>query len=298
MANDAATRRQVAREFISRMHMEAIERASTNGHFAISFRAAGNATILALERGAAAKGHNILEKTIKPGTIARAYPPDQAGVILQRLKEAGLEGCVGHWDDTGLVGIYLSGAAENDKTIYPINVHDLQASLAQLKSQSAWQKKVFTGDYDAHDIITFRGAGRPRTVLSGSDEERQVIDAINREISRVDPARPFAVKQYNVIRHGPQVNYLTYMINHEKNNIAVTGGVTGAIARAGEFPIAAVRNNVWTIINNITQLAQYYKSLGAVMKESWQPDGERFFEDLPEHPGIVRLARRDGHSTD
>lgn len=292
MPDDTKTRQRVAREFILEKHMDAIERASTKGNFSISFRSAGRATLLALERGAAAKGHNILEKTIKQSSLAKAYGPDKANDLLLRLRTAGLEGYVGHWDPTGLVGVYLSGDLEDDTSIQPIDVKNLEGSLAALKLLGNWQKKAFTGDYDAHDIITFRGAGRPRTVLAGSIEEQQVIDCINREVALDDSNRPFAVRQHNVLRHGPQVNYLSYMVSHEKDNVQQAGGVSGAVARPGEFPIAAVRKNTWTIINDITQLAQYYTSLGAVMKESWQPEGVRTFVDQPGLPGIVRLGRR------
>lgn len=73
MPDDTKTRQRVAREFILEKHMDAIERASIKGNFSISFRSAGRATLLALERGAAAKGHNILEKTIKQSSLAKAY---------------------------------------------------------------------------------------------------------------------------------------------------------------------------------------------------------------------------------
>ncbi|WP_028944759.1 hypothetical protein [Pseudomonas vranovensis] len=293
MPKDIATKARVAREFISIKHMSAIERASTKGNFAISFRSAGVATIKALENGAAAKGHNILEKTIKESSLAKYYPAARARELLQVLRQAGLEGYVGHWDRTGLVGVYLSGQLEEDASIQPIDVNNLPSSLNRLKAKHAdWQKKAFTGDYDAHDIITFRGAGRPRTVLAGSHEEKLIIDLINREVALDDNARPFAVRQYNVVRHGPQVNFWSFMVAHEKNHMSKAGGVVGAVARPGEFPVAAVRKNTWTIINNVEELALYYKSLGAVIKESWRPEGVRDFVDQSERPGIVKLGRR------
>lgn len=293
MPNDTITRLRVSKEFISSMHMSAIERASIKGNFAISFRVAGPATILALEKGAAAKGHNILEKTIKESSLAKVYPAARARELVQALRQVGLEGYVGHWDNTGLIGVYLSGDLEKDKTIHPIDVNDLSRSLDVLKNtHPSWRKKAFTGDYDAHDMITFRGAGRPRTVLAGSFEESQIIDCINREVARDDKARPFAVRQHNVLRHGPQVNFLSYMLDCEKDVVGKAGGVSGAVARPGEFPVAAVRKNSWTIINNIEELALYYRSLGAVIKESWNPGGVRLFVDQSERPGVVVLGRQ------
>lgn len=129
-------------------------------------------------------------------------------------------------------------------------------------------------------------------MLAGSLEERQIIDCINREVGVDDRVRPFAVRQFNVVRHGPQVSFYSYMVDHEKDLVCKVGGVSGAVARPGEFPIAAVRKSTWTIINDVRQLALYYKSLGAVMKESWQPEGVRCFVDRPERPGIVVLGRR------
>lgn len=292
MINDTKARQRVAREFILEKHMEAIERASIKGNFAISFRSAGRATLLALERGAAAKGHNILEKTIKHSSLTKAYSKARAEELLPQLRAAGLEGYVGHWNHTGLVGVYLSGDDADDKSILPIDVDDLPGSLQRLNTLGNWQRKAFTGDYDAHDIITFRGAGRPRTVMAGSSEERQIIDCINREVAQVDEHRPFAVGQYNVLRHGPQVNYLSYMLSHERDNVQQAGGVSGAVANPGNFPVAAVRKNTWTIINDINQLADYYASLGAVMKESWQPKGVRTYTEQVEGSGIVTLGRR------
>lgn len=134
MPDDMITRERVAKEFVSRKHMNAIERASTKGNFAISFRSAGVATILALEKGAAAKGHNILEKTIKESFLTKVYPAIRARELLKILRQAGLEGYVGHWDATGLVGVYLSGKLEEDKSIQAIDVNNLEKSLDALKT--------------------------------------------------------------------------------------------------------------------------------------------------------------------
>lgn len=53
---------KVASSFVWAGHMSAIETAARKGRFAVSFRAAGEYTLEAIAKGAAAKGHNILEK--------------------------------------------------------------------------------------------------------------------------------------------------------------------------------------------------------------------------------------------
>lgn len=279
---------RISEEFVWSGHMKALEDASRKGNFAVSFRSAGKATLDAIAKDAAAKGHNILEKTIKKSSIEKAYGADKAPSLLAKLKAAGIEGYVGHWDNTGLAGIYLSGVNEHDKRILPIDINNLEASLAPLKSQANWSTIPFTGDYDMHDLITFRGAGRPHTVLADSKEEHDIMDMMNRYIAAADPDRPFNIKQRNVIRHGPQVNFLSHMLASEPEVVAKFGGLLGAVARPGEFPVAMLDRGQWTIIKNIEQLDSYYTLVGARIKESWKPGGVRFFKG----DDIVNLGRK------
>ncbi|MEI2453830.1 hypothetical protein ABU614_10710 [Lysobacter firmicutimachus] len=285
---------QVEREFVTPQHRAAIEEASRKGNFAVSFRAAGAATLAALDQGAAAKGHDILEKTIKPSSIAKAYPENSAE-MLQKVRDAGIEGYVGHWDKASgeLKGLYLSsghglGDQVKDK-IYPLDMNRLDESLSALKAQPDWKALPFTGDYDMHDMLTFRGAGRPHTPLVGSKEEKQIIDKINEEVAKVDGRRPFRDTEHNVIRHGPQVNFPSYMIDHEASVVKKDGGFVGAVAKPGEFPVAFVNRGKWAVLNNAQELSEYYTKSGAVLKETWKPDGVRSFADA-DKPGMVKFG--------
>jgi insecticidal toxin complex protein TccC len=285
---DPDGKNRISDEFVWSGHMKALEDASRKGNFAVSFRSAGRATLDALAKGAAAKGHNILEKTIKKSSIENTYGAEKAPRVLAEVKSAGIEGYVGHWSKTELVGIYLSGESEHDKPIYPIDIENLEESLVSLKSQADWSAIPFTGDYDMHDLITFRGAGRPRTVLTDSKEEQDIIDMMNNSVASVDSNRPFDVKQRNTIRHGPQVNFLSHMVASESDVVASAGGVLGAVARPGEFPVAMLDRGRWTVLANIEQLDAYYSSVGARIKESWKPGGVRYFKNEK----FVNLERR------
>ncbi|MEI2453815.1 MULTISPECIES: Insecticial toxin [Lysobacter] len=288
---------KVESEFVTPQHRLAIEEASVKGKFAVSFRAAGAATLAALEEGAAAKGHDILEKTIKQSSLAKAYP-NNAAEMLQKVREAGIEGYVGHWDKASgeLKGIYLSsGHGLGDKVqgnIYPIDMNRLDESLAPLKQNPGWKALPFTGDYDMHDMLTFRGAGRPHTPLVDSKEELAIRKGINQAVADVDPRRPVADTEHNVIRHGPQVNFSSYMLDREAGVVKRDGGFLGVVARPGEFPVAMVDRGKWSIINDSNQLAGYYRSVGAQIKETWNPDGVRTFADA-DKPGMVKYGRRD-----
>lgn len=277
-------RNHIAKEFVSASHMAAIERASIEMNFAVSFRAAGIATINALEKGAAAKGHDILEKTIKESSLRNFYP-DTFDSVYEAVAKAGILGYVGHWEKgKGLTGIYMSsnhglGEQVKDK-IFPINMSNLEESLAPLKTQRGWESLPFTGDYDTHDMITFRGAGRPRTVLSDSSEEQGIIDSINHAVAGVDAHRPFDDIEHNVIRHGAQVNFVSHMAAHESDVVKRTDGVIGAVANPGEFPLAMVNKGEWSIINNISELSGFYTKVGARIKEAWLPGGKREYTHL------------------
>ncbi|RDS80113.1 hypothetical protein DWU98_14460 [Dyella monticola] len=291
-ASSKSVNDRIGREFILPEHMDALAHASKKGHFAVSFRKAGALTLEKLAKGAAAKGHDILEKTIKESSISAYYPKDYA-TIMQKLKAAGIDGYVGHWEEgKGLVGIYLRGrhglrnveeVTEHGAThyIYPIDLDHLTESLAPLKSLPEWERIPFTGDYDMHDMITFRGAGKPRTVLTASKEESSIINRLNEAISKVDKNRPhtaFAAGNTlqtthdSVIRHGPQVNYPNFRMIEEKEFFKKKGLIL-AVAESGEFPIAMVNKGHWSIIKNIDELHGFYKKAGATLKETWKDNG-------------------------
>ncbi|EER6165008.1 hypothetical protein F3O03_004503, partial [Escherichia coli] len=276
---------KVASSFVWAGHMTAIEIAARKGRFAVSFRAAGKYTLAAIAKGAAAKGHNILEKTIKPRTIEKVYG-EMAKEKWNMLKQAGLTGYVGHWERNELKGIYMSSCHSLDNLvqsyIYPIDMRTqatLNKSIDSLRLSKNWEMQLFTGDYDTHDMITFRGAGRPRSVLVNSMEEKMIINAINMEISKIDPRRPFNSVEYNVVRHGPQVNFSSYMLAHEPQNVIDNNGFLGSVARPGEFPIAMCDRGTWQIIYNIGELTAFYNSIGARIKETWIENGERVFQE-------------------
>ncbi|WP_156521516.1 Insecticial toxin [Burkholderia sp. MSMB1589WGS] len=294
MSSDVLKR--IAREFVVPSHMNAIGEASRKGNFAVSFRAAGEATVARLIQGAAAKGHDILEKTIKKSSLEKAY--GTAGhEMLQRAREAGIEGYVGRWEGNALTGLYMSsdspvGDLVGDESghvhrILPIDMADLEGSLRPLKQQTAWEALPFTGDYDTHDMIQFGGSGPAHTVASNSAEENRIINLLNKAVAQADPLRKGKPVEFNVVRHGPQVNYPAFRMAEEHSSRLV-----GAVARAGEFPLAIVSRGEWSIAENIEQLQAFYQNSGVRMKESWRPGGRRSFDEVGGPGSAARLARR------
>lgn len=285
--------REIAQNFILKEHMAAISAAAKKGKFCISFREAGSFTINSLRHGAKAKGHDILEKTIKPSSLASKYKSqEEYDGNLQLAKELDLIGYVGNWDSTGLRGIYV-GDVRKTAIAHAVSNGILDITNPEnidlIQSQNGWRSIPYTGDYDAHDMITFRGAGRPRTVMVNSKEEKEIIDCINLQVAKVDLARPFNDIEHNVVRHGAQVNFSSYMLSHEKSVVDREGGFIGTVARPGEFPLAVCDRGNWFIIRNIHQLEIFYSSIGAKIKEMWSTGGVRNYQDTKN--GRVRYAR-------
>ncbi|RXZ38793.1 Insecticial toxin [Oxalobacteraceae bacterium CAVE-383] len=260
--------------------MPAIAAACEKAHCIISFRDAGEATLEKLAFGAPAKGHDILEKTIKDGSIRKNYPSAQADTILAALKKAGLLGYVGHWDkQTGaLLGIYMGPAHSLDDRVsdgiykiditmiddgdsYRIDMDKFNASLAPLTAQENWRALPFTGDYDLHDMISL--IGQRSTVPSNSREEKRIINAVNEKIAAADPHRRGKSVKYNTVRHGPQVSYVAFALERKET-------IVPSVA-AADFPLAFVHKGEWTIVRNAEEHLAYYRKIKMNMKASWLP---------------------------
>jgi insecticidal toxin complex protein TccC len=136
----------------------------------------------------------------------------------------------------------------------------------------AWVKfKVvtpYTGDYDMHDVIQSR-QGKGIVPRSGSSEEAQVMNLINHAIAELDFARPFDNTPMNVIRHGPQVNFVSHMWSHEFDKVRQDNGYLEAVARPGPFPIAMVHQGQWSIIESTRELFDFYGALNTAVPEHW-----------------------------
>lgn len=281
---------QVKIEFVTEQHMAAMENASRTGNFAGSFRSAGGPTLDALNQGAAAKGHNILEKTIKKASVEKAYGAAESGNILQLARDKGLIGMVGRWDKETkkITGVYIYDTKAKMDTVFELDLDD-DAKIGQYK-QAVENKEIipYTGDYDMHDIISFDKGGKGGHVpVADESEEEKVKNLINLEVSKLDANRPYDFIEKNVVRHGPQVNFVPHMWNHEKDNVVKSGGYLGVVARMGEFPIAFVNKGKWEIVRNWVDLYRYYFENGTKIPSHWQQGGlterKNGFVATPEH---------------
>ena len=287
----------VSKTFVLDRHIKAIGLMAEKFKFAVSIRESGSSTLRCLALGAAAKGHDILEKTIKQGSIQQAYP-DNASEVMADITAAQIDGYVGHWDlqAGGLIGIYVGPEARDEarapglaaclrttadgKDYYPIDIRHLGDCLQALKRADDWASIPFTGDYDLHDLLNL---GRmPGPVTQGTEEEWKLLASINAGVAAVDQdSRPYESTHKNVVRHGPQYNFVAHMAAEEGVSL-----LPGAVAKPS-FPLAMCDRGRWSIIQNLDELGSFYKEHKLKLKTSWA-GSEDYFES---HPDKINRAR-------
>ncbi|MEN3033156.1 MARTX multifunctional-autoprocessing repeats-in-toxin holotoxin RtxA [Chromobacterium amazonense] len=306
---------RITSQFVSKQHLLAFSVASNLGNFAVSAREAGALTLERLADGAAAKGHDILEKTVKGSSLSSAYGAE--GVQkLAWLQELGLAGLVGHWDPEtkALLGFYVTpelyaqrdSADEAERAVgqrvlrvdadhyyFPVDISDaasVRSSTALLRESPQWQQKMYTGDYDLHDMVSF--SGRAHSVPSSSQTERFIRDMLNAAVAAKDESRPLRRGSHHTVQHGPQVNYRAYMRTHEKGVPLV-----GAVANPS-FPLALCVRGVWQpIVHDVDQLQGAYRRMGAHLKVTWQPDEDHLRFVPGGKNGQVRMVRRSSQDS-
>ena len=102
------------REIVWVNHWDAISAVCKEKNYIISIRETGAPSIKRIAQGAKAKPHTILEKSIKTGSVSKAYDPSGKKKnlweqIMKVVEALDLDGFVGHWDQSGLIGVRIDG---------------------------------------------------------------------------------------------------------------------------------------------------------------------------------------------
>ncbi|MDR1175008.1 MAG: hypothetical protein LBK83_06015 [Treponema sp.] len=283
---------------------------SQSRKYALTFREAGENTIMRLNQGAGAKPHDILEKTVKAGADNCIIPE---GISYDDVK-----GFVGHWEGTNVLqGIYLTtygaevfSAIHEEGLIIPVrnpfgrerpvlnlryNNADEENAMVIVKRILHWESCFFTGDYDLHDSLE-KAAGWNHLIEGTQDHvtffnrinhallldtENEIPDGAKREYSAKVAGAACLESDYQRIQHGAQFGYLAYMLNHEAKQRQEDGkrevAIVEKVAKKA-FPLAACigkeGGTMWRIIKTHDEYANLYKELGVQVKVPWQNDGE------------------------
>ncbi|MFE3865859.1 hypothetical protein ACFXPT_36400 [Streptomyces goshikiensis] len=204
--------------------------------YRIAIRETGRSAINRIADGAKPKPHTILEKSIKMGSIEKAYPGDVVDEVLSRLKGLDLDGFVGHWGAAGqgLLGVRIDNAPDEvskagiiekgdagDYVPIEISAADGGPRLARLKEFPRWKQYLYTGDYDLHEVyagtrqipeatlekvklLNRLNAGIADNYEEGGVEKverRGVIEKVGRTLRMQDGS------EYAMFQHGDQATY-------------------------------------------------------------------------------------------
>lgn len=267
--------------FLIHGDIETIRKYCMEKSYIVSFREAGEYTIRRLMDGAAAKGHHILEKSIKEGSIGTAHIasiPDE------------VRGLVGVWDKgkkglDALLGLYMSEkgiakmeessrdskgisqfAHDGQKVLFeslskklsvgatnkPMILSTIAAKLRDSKDTQLEYSDFITGDYDLHDVLyvqrdeIIRGA-LITPALAVKEGLNEVLNGTRRPHSEFDR-----------VQHGPQSDYGRFMTGHRKEELNpdllrpdVGGDQEKRIAACGP-------DGVWYILHDRDELGEYY----------------------------------------
>lgn len=238
----------IAKSYISEKDFELLRQFMiTKNITCISFREAGEDTINKLEKGAGAKPHSILEKTIKEidfdaeqGSASYAGIPKKErlyGLVAKREKAFDK-------DKRGkIIGLYLTSfgrkvfttsniltnceiESENEHSYIQVNESNIPRIIDLLeKCDCNYYPCFFTGDYDVHDMMQSN-----KIVVSEVDMQ---LLGFFQEKSKQQWKTNFMtgnlpngfeekfLKDYQRIQHGPQYNYIAQMVN-ENYQLAIS----------------------------------------------------------------------------
>lgn len=244
-------REKIGEKYILKEDMVIVENWAQKLHsVGISFRPAGEQTLKCLSRGAGAKPHQILDKTLKKkaGNSESAQKHNNAveTFFLGFDSNSGtarelLMGLVGHWNGGQVDGVYLTTAGYDAlKDNFSLGQHNGKYYLVlQEKEQKndlisyftglfeKYDKKAdyfftrlfFSGDYDIHDFLKDK-----KTVPTLLDMDyikslqenliagrrEQLIRSYNLQTEDFEKEES---TDYQRVQHGPQFNYTAQMLN-------------------------------------------------------------------------------------
>jgi len=191
------------REYLLSEDAKAIsgELCGKGSEYIILFRKTGAYSLQRMRQGHPCKGHEILDKTIKPKNGQWTYSADE-----QTLKS--LCGLVGYSDTPQADGTpVLSGVwALNDEG------RAEKMSLANLPQDI---RRIFSGDYDIGDVfidghMIFSTTSLEKTFLNKAN--RLLRCGLNENWDRFDSGEGAWLNPYSPIRHGGQSSYMSYLM--------------------------------------------------------------------------------------
>lgn len=300
----------MSNEYLLDGDREVIERWAAVKNVYITFRPAGQTTLDCLRRGAAAKPHSILDKTIKEAGEIQGAAPANFPASCEKFSIGSYRdffvGFVGYRENGQLKGVYLSSRGEKvmktqQMPIKSVGRHSvllLEESKDQLgpwirsqfgDSQKKTEYHIFscfyTGDYDVHDLLQLK-----YKVPSGRDGD--FIQSLQKELlakrdqdfadcKAADEVR----EEYQRVQHGAQANYIAQMINDNLELITKGKLSEETINYIADKPskisvpvyaLASYRNpKEWKELKTELDVTGFYEQRGTRAGMAWISEAER-----------------------
>lgn len=264
--------------FMTEAHAVAAHRVCQSQKLIITCRKTGTDSLDRLRRGHPAKGHDILAKSIKPGSLeSLVKDPKLREHLMKELKP--FFGLVGVWEKRGKdevpVGFLSIGRDDRGHFKEGGVRHDFGANTASVAIG-------YTGDYDLHDLLWgSSGCGRRlgAPIASESPDQWRAIRLCNTAMLNADPqrlahARPWGHldgasaenwhNPYSPFRHGPQRSYWAFALaDIEEKDIVMA--VVGYDAPIG---VLHVDGNMY-ILDTVCDIREFYRRNGDFKSSIW-----------------------------
>ncbi|MBT2411711.1 hypothetical protein J7I94_14235 [Streptomyces sp. ISL-12] len=282
-------------------HWAPISEVCRKHKYTIAVRETGEHSIRRIAEGAKAKPHDILEKSIKPSSVRRAYgtgtgqAESDPVAVLSWLTTHDLDGFVGHWNERGLIGVRIDHPPQSvldagivrtgakGEQYVPI---DMKAPgggphLRRLKADPNWKQYLYTGDYDLHEAYAATGGTTGGQIAEATPEKAKLLSRLNDGIA--GGAREQVVRggtaavgrrglhmasgsDYAMFQHGDQA---TYRMNQYLEARALEEPVgrqaaqlVRAVATESDEPLAWCRMGQWYVTTN--------RKEHAVLRDRWK----------------------------
>ncbi|HYH97052.1 hypothetical protein [Hyalangium sp.] len=238
-------------------HAEKIQELCAKHRFYISIRDTGALSLQRLREGYAAKGHHILDKSLKEKSLDAKETVLPSGFSRDQILGM-CGGFVGYWQSleqkkqplgvrtVGKWQLKRSAGGARWSHIPGPERYDHYVTFQDIKTAGHVPPDAYTGDYDMHEILVSAGSGRFIRAVSTPDdvsEERMLFQyhlvgesklrmmlqqgfsigaaaLINNSIrrSRNSAAGLVEDKFAQVIQHGAQHNYPAFMLTQERDH--------------------------------------------------------------------------------
>lgn len=281
--------------FMRKQDTEALCAVCKEKNIFVSFRDAGEDTLLRIAQGHPCKGHKIMDKSIKisggewtyqvsanpalgatdaavyeqlRGFVGHPYIPRKAdGSVDQEATDRKPRAIYNSDGKVDRLIYYLDGVYVLPAGADPKRPSDCEYAVFDARTVAPDQlRRAYTGDYDMHDLIV--GGTRP---LADTPEEHSAIDTLNKALFKKDAVRQKAAdydklikdptrrtynSPYALIRHGAQTSFFDFLLSSE-GDPELTRKLQENLARIGQVDYVSMLPFGNTIVRIAEKIAMF-----------------------------------------